>query len=67
MMTLLDALLPDVDASEAQPATLLFWTWIGSVIGNLFWFGSAGVAVAGGVALGLVAVPYAWTLWQSRP
>jgi putative membrane protein len=67
MMAALDALLPRVNASEAQPATLLFWTWIGSIVGNLFWFGSADIAVAGGVALGLVTVPYAWSLWQSRP
>ena len=67
MMAILHALLPDVRASEAQPATLLFWTWIGSVLGNAFWFGSTEVAVAGGVALGLVALPYAWVLWQSRP
>jgi putative membrane protein len=67
MMAVLNALLPNVGSSEAQPATLLFWTWIGSVVGNVFWFGSPEVAVAGGVALGLVALPYAWVLWQSRP
>ena len=67
MMAVLDALLPRVRTIEAQPATLLFWTWLGSVVGNVFWFGSTAVAVAGGVAMGLVTVPYAWVLWQSRP
>ena len=67
MMAILDTALPRVPASEAQPATLLFWTWIGSVVGNVFWFGSTDVAIAGGIAMGLVTVPYAWALWQSRP
>ena len=67
MMAVLDVLLPRTTADEAQPATLLFWTWIGSVLGNVFWFGSDEVAIAGGVAMGLVTVPYAWALWQSRP
>jgi uncharacterized membrane protein len=67
MMALLDAALPRARVSEAQPATLLFWTWLGSVIGNLLWFGSSSVALAGGVAMALVTVPYAWSLWQSRP
>jgi uncharacterized membrane protein len=67
MMGVLEVLLPRVRASEAQPATLFFWTYLGSIVGNLFWFGSAAVAVAGGVAMGLVALPYAWSLWQSRP
>jgi uncharacterized membrane protein len=67
MMAILHAALPRVRASEALPATLLFWTWLGSIVGNVFWFGSSDVALAGGIALGLVTVPYAWALWQSRP
>jgi putative membrane protein len=67
MMTILNAALSRENASEAQPATLLFWTWIGSIVGNVFWFGSTDVALAGGIAMGLVTVPYAWVLWQSRP
>jgi putative membrane protein len=67
MMAILGAALPRVPASEGQPATLLFWTWIGSIVGNVFWFGSPDVALAGGIAMGLVTVPYAWALWQSRP
>jgi hypothetical protein len=37
------------------------------VLGNLFWFGTASVALVGGVALGLLVLPYLWSLWQSRP
>lgn len=67
MMGVLEALLPRTRASEAQPATLLFWTYAGSIVGNLFWFGTPAVALAGGLAMGVVVLPYAWSLWQSRP
>jgi uncharacterized membrane protein len=67
MMGLLSALLPRDRASEAVPAVLLFWTYAGSIVGNVFWFGDESIAIAGGVAMGVVVVPYAWVLWQSRP
>jgi putative membrane protein len=67
MMLLLTVLLPRDTADESVPAVLLTWTWIGYVLGNVFWFGTASVALVGGVALGLLVVPYLWALWQSRP
>jgi putative membrane protein len=66
MMVLLDRTLPRREASEAQPATLLFWTYLGSMVGNVFWFGTAGVAAAGGVAMGVITIPYAWSLWRRK-
>jgi putative membrane protein len=67
MMLLLTALLPRDTADESVPAVLLTWTWVGYVVGNVFWFGTASVALVGGVALGLLVLPYLWSLWQSRP
>ena len=71
MMVVLTALLPRDDpyrpADEKVPALLLAWTWVGYVLGNVFWFGTASVALVGGVALGLIVVPYLWSLWQARP
>jgi uncharacterized membrane protein len=67
MMGLLSVVLPRDRASETVPALLLFWTYVGSVIGNLFWFGTGSIAVAGGIAMGIVVIPYAWVLRQSRP
>ncbi len=70
MMLALTAALPRdarSPADEAVPATLLTWTWLGYVLGNVFWFGTASVALVGGVALGLFVLPYLWSLWQSRP
>jgi hypothetical protein len=65
-----DRLLPRDDphrpADESLPATLLVWTWLGYVLGNLFWFGTASVALVGGVLLGLLVLPYLWSMWQDR-
>ena len=70
LMLVLSVVLPRDDppsqADESVPALLLGWTWVGYVLGNLFWFGTPSVAVVGGLALGLLVVPYLWSLWQSR-
>jgi uncharacterized membrane protein len=58
---------PHRPADETVPAVLLVWTWLGYVLGNVFWFGTESVALVGGVLLGLLVLPYAWSLWQSRP
>lgn len=67
MMLALCATVPRDRGSETMPAVLLFWTFVGSVAGNLFWFGSHSIALAGGIAMGVVVLPYTWVLWQSRP
>jgi putative membrane protein len=71
MMLVLGLVLPRDDphrpADESLPATLLGWTWLGYVLGNVFWFGTSSVALVGGVLLGLLVLPYVWSLWQSRP
>ncbi len=67
MMALLVWLLPRDDADETLPGFLLAWTYVGSIVGNLFWFGSPSIALAGGIAMGLLVVPWAWVCWQSRP
>ncbi len=67
MIGALDLALPRDRGSEAVPAVLLVWTLVGSVLGNVFWFGETSVAITGGVAMGLFVLPYLWSLWQSRP
>ena len=52
--------------NELLPAALLAWTWLGYVIGNLFWFGKPSVAVTGGVLLGVLVVPYLLALRRDR-
>lgn len=70
MMLVLTVLLPRDDpyrpGDESVPAVLLAWTWLGYVLGNVFWFGTDSVALVGGIALGLLVLPYLWSLWQWR-
>jgi putative membrane protein len=67
LMVVLNTVLPDRPADEALPATLYLWTYVSSILGNVLFLDRPGVAVAGGIGMGLVAVPYALSLWQSRP
>jgi carotene biosynthesis associated membrane protein len=68
MLALLELVLPDHHrASEDVPGALLAWTWAGSVLGNAVFFDRPAVAVWGGVAMGLVVVPYLYSWWDGRP
>ena len=51
------ALLPARAADDRVPLALFVWTWASSVLANLAFFGRPGVALAGGLAMGVVAVP----------
>jgi putative membrane protein len=51
---------------DGQPALLFFWTYVSSVLANILFFHRPWVALYGGVAMGVVAVPYAWALWVGR-
>ncbi len=65
MMALLDR-LPYRVAPDGQPALLFFWTYLSSMVANAFFFHRPWVALYGGIAMGVVAVPYAWALWVGR-
>ncbi len=65
MMLVLDR-LPRSFAPDAQPALLYLWTYVSSVVANLVFLDRPWVALYGGVAMGAVAVPYAWVLWVGR-
>jgi putative membrane protein len=58
--------IPANRAPIGQPATLYLWVYLSSVVGAAVFFDRPGVAVVGGVAMGLVALPYAWRLWLDR-
>ncbi|MGB8651599.1 MAG: carotenoid biosynthesis protein [Mycobacteriales bacterium] len=52
------ALLPLAPADDDRvPLGLLVWTWASSVLANLVFFHRPAVALAGGLAMGVVAVP----------
>jgi putative membrane protein len=54
--------LPREDADDRVPAALFLWTYASSVLANAAFFGRPGVVLAGGVGMGLVALPYARSL-----
>jgi putative membrane protein len=64
MTAVLDQVLPGAPplvpavAAEVLPAGLLAWTWLGSTVANLAFFGRPWVALYGGLALGALVVPY---------
>jgi uncharacterized membrane protein len=64
----LELVLPDTTrAPEGVPGALLAWTWAGSALGNAVFFDRPLVAVWGGVAMGVVVVPYLYSWWDGRP
>jgi uncharacterized membrane protein len=65
MMLLLDR-LPRRHANDGVPALLYLWTFASSVVANAFFFDQPWVALYGGIAMGVVAVPYLWVLWSGR-
>ena len=66
VLMLLLSLLPTRTVSEAVPATLWTWTWVGGVISNAFFFDRPTVALVGGLAMAVVTVPYLWLLTRTR-
>lgn len=68
VMAVLDRAIPRQDSPrDGLPVALYLWTWGGSVIGNVFFFGRPLVAVIGGVAMGLIVLPLARTLGSPPP
>jgi len=62
LMSLLDRVTPRERGDDLMPGVLYLWTYAAQVLGNLAFFGRPAVALLGGVAMGLVAVPYARSL-----
>lgn len=52
---------------DGVPALLYLWTWIGGIVANLFFLGRPAVAITGGIAMGIVAIPYALRLTERSP
>ena len=65
MMLLLDR-SPRRAGNDGPPALLYLWTYVSSVVGNAVFFHRPWVATYGGIAMGLVAIPYLWVLWAGR-
>lgn len=65
-MVALLTMLPRERVGIAQPAALYLWVYISSVVGGAVFFERPEVALIGGVAMGVVALPFAWRLWEYR-
>ena len=66
LMLVLDR-LPRRGAADGPPALLYLWTYASSVLANLAFFDRPEVALAGGLVMGTVALPFAWRRWADRP
>jgi len=69
LMLLLDRLprrRNDGAEGDGVPALMYLWTYVSSVLLNVFWAQRPGVAIWGGIVMGLVAIPYAYQLWTGR-
>jgi putative membrane protein len=69
LMLLIDRLprrRTDGGEGDGVPALLYLWTYVSSILLNAVFEQRTGVAIWGAVAMGLVAIPYAWSLWTGR-
>ena len=51
---------------DGVPALMYLWTYVSSVLLNAVFLHRPGVALWGGIAMGVVAIPYAFALWSGR-
>lgn len=63
LMFLLDR-LPRKVVADGVPNTLLLWTFASNVLGAAVFFDRPMVALWGGIAMGVVVIPWAWRLWS---
>ena len=69
LMLLLDRLprrRGDGGTGDGVPALMYLWTYVSSVLLNAVFLHRPGVALWGGIVMGLVAIPYAVALWAGR-
>jgi len=73
LMVLLNRTLPNrrgkasSGRSDVVPSILYLWTWVGGIVANVFFLGRPAVGVIGGIAMGLVAIPYIWRITERAP
>lgn len=63
LMSLLDR-LPRKTVSDAVPNVMLMWVFVSNVFANLVFFGRPGVALWGGICMGIVVIPWLWRMWS---
>lgn len=63
LMAALDR-LPRKAVSDAVPNVMLMWIYFSNVLANLLFFHRPGVALWGGICMGIVVIPWLWRLWS---
>lgn len=63
LMFLLDR-LPRKAANDAVPNAMLLWTFASNILAAAVFLGRPTVAIWGGLAMGIVIIPWAWRLWS---
>lgn len=58
--------LPSRVTPVGVPEAMLAWVFLSNILANVAFLGRPWVALWGGVAMGIVCVPWAWTLWRDR-
>jgi uncharacterized membrane protein len=56
--------LPRKTVSDAVPNVLLIWVYASNVVANAVFFHRPGVALWGGICMGIVVVPWLWRMWS---
>jgi putative membrane protein len=71
LMALLNLILPKerrkAGVNSTIPDVFLGWTLFSGVVGNLFFFDRAGVALIGGIAFALWIAPYLFVISFGKP
>lgn len=67
LIGVLHVVLPHRRADDAVPSTLYLWTYASSVLASAVFFHRPVVAAYVAVVMGLVALPFAVSLWRDRP
>lgn len=67
IMALLSRLPQRAPQADGVPTLLFLWVYFSSVLANAAFFGRPGVALWGGLLMGVVVVPFAWISWTRRP
>jgi putative membrane protein len=66
MMGLLSR-LPQRRANDGVPTLMLAWVFLSNILASAVFFDRPLVALWGGIAMGVVVIPWAWISWTERP
>ncbi|MEK9664408.1 MAG: carotenoid biosynthesis protein [Candidatus Nanopelagicales bacterium] len=67
IMALLSRLPQRRGLADGVPTLMILWVYFSSVLANAAFFGRPGVALWGGIVMGIAILPFAWVSWTRRP